>query len=502
MSNGRRLSVLFPLGASVMLSACASVGPDFYPPSPPRLPSAAAFPGDFGASSAALVPGAIDAEWWRSFDDPALTALIQRAWAANHDIGRAAARLDEARALLRESRQGFLPQGSAGVGHENRRRGAVETAPGQARRSETYRAAIDASWEIDLFGRVRRASEAAQADAGSREALLRDVQASVAAAVAATWFELSGLDAELGVVAAITQSQRDSLALVEGLENAGAASGFDRLRAEAALRSVEVVAPELERRRAVAFNALALLLGETPQTFVAPVPSTAPHALEVRRIIVGDPAALLARRPDIEAAELRLAAATAHIGVETAGLYPQIEIQGSIGVVAGSLGSTGGSSALSSLLAPLLRWSFLDIGRVRARIAASEARAREALIHYDQTVLRALEETDNAFGAFSAAGTALQLRLQEASATSQAADLARAQFAHGEGVYLDVLEAERADFASRRALVVARTNQRLATVSIYKAIGGGWVPCTREDVDCGGAGSRPVARLTGFISRS
>ncbi|MNI63767.1 Cation efflux system protein CusC precursor [compost metagenome] len=207
----------------------------------------------------------------------------------------------------------------------------------------------------------------------------------------------------------------------------------------------------------------------------------------------------MARRPDIEAAELSLAAATAHIGIETAGLYPQIEVQGSIGVVAGSLGSTGGSSALSSVLAPLFRWSFLDTGRVRARIAASEARAREALIRYDQTVLRALEETDNAFDAFSTAGTALQLRYQEASTTQQAADLARAQFSHGEGIYLDVLDAERADFASRRALVVARTNQRLAIVSIYKALGGGWVTCTRADVDCAGASGDFEGRIIGFV---
>ncbi len=480
MNDRRRRVFLLPLAAGVMLSACASVGPNVSSPALPNLPSAP-FPTEFNVGSAGLSPGAVDAAWWRSFDDPVLTSLIQRAWAANHDIGLAAARLDEAKAMLRESRQGYLPRGSVGVGHENRRLGEVERGPGQARRTETYRAAVDASWEIDLFGRVRRSAEAARADAGSREALLRDVQASVAAAVAATWFELGGLEAELGVVAEITRSQRDSLRLVEGLVE------VDRLRADAALRAVEVVAPELAHRRAVASNALALLLGETPQTFAAPSTSTARDVLAVRRIAVGDPTALLARRPDIEAAELSLAAATARIGVETAGLYPQIEVQGSIGVVAGSLGSTGGSSALSSLLAPLLRWSFLDSGRVRARIAASEARAREALIRYDQTVLRALEETDNAFGAFSSAGEALQLRLQEASATGQAADLARAQFAHGEGIYLDVLDAERADFASRRALVVARTNQRLAIVSIYKALGGGWLPCTREEIDCGGA---------------
>ncbi|MEN5221614.1 efflux transporter outer membrane subunit [Stenotrophomonas sp. TWI602] len=498
MNDRRRRMFMLPLAACVMLSACASVGPDFSPPSPPPLPSAA-FPADFGARSVGLVPGTVDTEWWRSFDDPALTSLIQRAWAANHDIGLAAARLDESRAMLRESRQGFLPQGSAEVGHENRRRSEVETPLGQSRRSETYRGAIDASWEIDLFGRVRRSAEAAQAEAGSREALLRGVQASVAAAVAATWFELNGLDAELSVMADITQSQRESLHLVEDLVEAGSANALDRLRAEAALRAVEVVAPELEHRRNVAFNALAILLGETPQTFVTPASSIARQTLEVRSITVGDPAALLARRPDIEAAELSLAAATAHIGIETAGLYPQIEVQGSIGFVAGSLGSTGGSSALSSVLAPLFRWSFLDTGRVRARIAASEARAREALIRYDQTVLRALEETDNAFGAFSTAGTALQLRYQEASTTQQAADLARAQFSHGEGIYLDVLDAERADFASRRALVVARTNQRLAIVSIYKALGGGWVTCTRADVDCAGASGDSEGRIIGFV---
>ena len=501
MINGRHLLNLLPLGAGVLLTACASVGPDFSWVSPPPLPSAA-FPTDFGATSAALVSGAVDAEWWQSFDDPALTSLIQRAWAANHDIGIATARLDEARAMLRESRQGYLPQGGVGVGHDNFRRSEVETAPGQARRSETYRAAIDASWEIDLFGRVRRSAEAAHADAGSREALLRGVQASVAAAVAASWFELSGLKAELGVVADITQSQRDSLRLVEGLVEAGTANELDWLRAEAALRSVEVEAPELERRRTVASNALAILLGETPQTFVAPSSSTARQTLAVKAITVGDPAALLVRRPDIAAAELSLAAATARIGVETAGLYPQLEIQGSIGVVAGSLGSTGGSSALSSLFAPLLRWSFLDSGRARARIAASEARAREALIHYDQTVLRALEETDNAFSAFSAAGTALQFRLKEASATEQAASLARAQFFHGEGIYLEVLDAERADFATRRALVVARTNQRLAIVSIYKSLGGGWVPCTRADADCGGASGASDTRFAGILPDS
>ncbi len=438
--------------------------------------------------------------WWRGFDDPALATLVQRALAVNHDIGIAAARLEEAQAGLSESRQAFLPSGGLALNHESRRRSEVETPPTQPRRIETYRGAVDASWEIDLFGRVRRSVEAAKAHAGSREALLRGVQASVAAAVAASWFELHGIDAELAVVADISQSQRESLGLVEGLVRAGSASEFDRLRAEAALRHIEAAVPELERRRAASANALAILLGETPQAFKPPPGTPAPEMLAVRTISVGNPGALLSRRADIAAAERDLAAATARIGVETAGLYPEIQVQGSIGFVAGSLGAMGGAAALSSFISPVIRWSLLDTGRVRARIATSEARTKQALIVYDQTVLRALQETDDAFKGYGAAGATLGLRLQESAAHREAARLARVRFSQGEGLYLDVLEAERSDFASRRALAVARTHQRLAVVSIYKALGGGWETCAQADHGCGGANGtanlRAVKKIT------
>lgn len=460
-------AVVLPLSA-LMLAGCMAVGPDYSPPSSVAVPSS------FGEPVAGLDSGAVEVQWWRSFDDPALVALIQQALAANHDIAIAAARLDEARALLRESRQGFLPSGGAGIDYENRRWSESQTPAGQARQNETWRGAVDASWELDLFGRVRRSVEEARAQAGSREALLRGVQAGVASAVAATWFELQGLEAELAVVSDIRQSQRDSLGLVERLVSIGGASEFDRLRAEALLRTVEVAVPELERRRAASVNALAILLGETPQAFKPPAATPVQAALAVRTIAVGDPAGLLARRADIVAAERSLAAATARIGGETAGLYPQVQVLGSIGVVTGSLDGMSGADALSSFIGPVIRWSVLDTGRIRARIAASEARTQAALLVYDQTVLRALQETDDAFKANGAAGDTLGLRLLESAANREAARLARVRFLAGEGAYLDVLEAERADYASRRALTVSRTQQRLAVVSIYKALGGGW----------------------------
>ena len=482
-------SVLLPLSALIFLAGCAAVGPDYSPPS-------SQLPASFEKPPVGLGSGAVEMAWWRAFDDPALTALIHRALAANHDIGIAAVRVEEAKALLRESRQGVLPRGGSALSYENRRRSDVETPSGQPRQIDTYRGAIDASWEIDLFGRVRRSVEAAQAQAGSREALLRGVQASVAAAVAATWFELRGIETELAVVANISRSQRESLSLVERLMSAGSASEFDRLRADALLRHVEVASPELERRRTASANALATLLGETPQTFKVPATTPAHEALAVRAIAVGDPAALLSRRADIAAAERTLAAATARIGVETAGLYPEIQVQGSIGLVAGNLDAMSGGGALSGFIGPVIRWSFLDTGRVRARIATSEARTKEALIVYDKTVLRALQETDDAFQAYGAAGSTLGLRLLESTANRETARLARLRFSEGEGLYLDVLEAERSDFASRRALAVARTNQQLAVVSIYKALGGGWEICAQADQDCSGANGTPNVRVT------
>jgi len=489
-------AVLLPLSA-LILAGCTAVGPNY---SPPSLPSSQ-FPTSFGEPPAGLGSGAVEVAWWRAFDDPALTTLIQRALAANHDIGIAAVRLEEAKAMLGESRQGFLPRGGAALGHENRRTSEVETLPGQPRQVETYRGAVAASWEIDLFGRVRRSVEAAQAHAGSREALLRGVQAGVAAAVAAAWFELRGIEAELAVAADISQNQRESLALVERQVRAGSASEFDRLRAEALLHQVEAAVPELERRRAASANALAILLGETPQTFRPPAVTPAPEALAVRTIAVGDPAALLSRRADIAAAERTLAAATARIGVETAGLYPEVQVQGSIGLVAGSLDAMSGAGALSGfLLGPVIRWSFLDTWRVRARVAASEARTKEALIVYDRTVLRALQETDDAFKAYGATGSTLGLRLLESAANREAARLARARFSTGEGIYLDVLEAERSDFAGRRALAVARTDQRLAVVSIYKALGGGWEICAQSDQDCGGADGLSNLRVEKLVT--
>ena len=476
-------TLLLPISSLLLLAGCVSVGPD-YSAVQPSLPTS------FGKVPVGLVSGEVEIAWWNSFDDPTLTKLIQQALAANHDIGIAAMRLEEAKALLRRDRQDYLPTGGAAFNYQDRRQSRFETAAEQPRHSETYRGTVDTAWELDLFGRVRRSVEMAEAQVGSREALLRGVQASVAAEVATTWFELQGIETELAIVTDIRRSQRESFALITRQVNTGAASEFDQLRAEALLRNIEVAVPELEQRRVVSLNALSILLGEAPQTFKLPEIRSKEKELAIHTIAIGDPAALLSRRADIMAAERNLAAASAQIGIETAGLYPDIQVQGSIGLVAGNFSGMTGAGALSSVIGPVIRWSFLDIGRVRAQIAMSEARSKQALIIYDQTLLRALQETDDAFKAYGANNQQFELRLLESTANHQAARLAQARFSEGEGIYLEVLEAERADFVSQRALAVARTRQQLSIVNIYKVLGGGWQLCTQEEQACDGADGR------------
>jgi len=472
---------------ALLLSSCAAVGPDY-------RPAASNAPAAFSQRPPGLEAGDVEAAWWRTFGDPELDRLVQAALAANHDVGIAVARVEQARALLAEARRQGFPTGGLGASVEARRLSDVERAGGLPETIESYRGAVDAAWEIDLFGRVRRSAEAAAADLGSAAALLRAAQASVVAETARTYFAVRGAEAELAVLDRLLRTQEESLRVVERLQAAGSGSELDRIRAEAQLRGVGALAPEVRRRERTGLHALAILTGEPPGAVaLSPIADAAEARIEVRTIPVGDPGALIARRPDVAAAERRLAAATARIGVATADLYPSVELRGSIGVLAGELGDLASGGAVSSFIAPVLRWAFLDAGRVRARIAAGEARAREALAAYDQAVLRALQEAEDSFAAHASANEEALLRAGEAAANREAARLARVRFAAGEGGFLEVLDAERSDVASQRAATIARTRQQLAVVDVHRALGGGWAPCAEGALDCSGAGaSRPL----------
>jgi multidrug efflux system outer membrane protein len=450
--------------AGLLLVGCASVGPDYTRP-------ATAGPATFSEAPPGTHPGEIERTWWASFGDPVLDDLVTRARSSNLDLAVAAARVRQARAVLLEAGWSLAPTGAAQAGYERRRLTEAETGFGDVN-IELYRIGADAAWEIDLFGRNRRGIEAAAADVESAEAMLAGAQVSVIAEIARVYFDLRGAENEVRALNALRANQAEGLEIVRQIRDVGAASELDLIQAESQLRAVEALAPEATRRVKAAHHALAILLGVRPdQMNMAPEPYT---AVVPTNIAISDPAALLRRRPDVAAAERRLAASTARIGVATAELYPSVQVSGSLGLVAGSLDALGTGGAMSGFIAPVIRWAFLDMGRVRARIAGREAQAQEALAVYERTVLVALQETEDAFAGYTAATEALQVRLERAALDRRAAELARIRFAEGEGVFLQVLDAERVRLDSQIAVVQAATAHRLAVVAIHKALGGGW----------------------------
>lgn len=453
--------------AAALLAGCA-VGPEVVAPSTPVAADYAAAIDPAYASNERL------GQFWQRFDDPALQALIAQALAANHDLRIALARLNEARALLRQSRLELAPIVSAAGGYTETLASA-DQAPGDraARTSELYGAGFDAVWELDLFGRLRRSIEAGRATEAARQADLHDVQLSVAAEVARSYFELRGGELELSVAQRNADNQRQTLALAQARFDAGSGNEFDLTRAQAQLSATLSTLPAIQTRIAAARNRLAVLSGRAPQAAPALADAAALPPLP-RLLQVGRPEDLLRRRADIRAAEARLAAATARIGIATADLFPRVQIVGEIGFAVADLDDAGDSAGATYRFGPSIRWAAFDLGRVRARIAQTEAQADGALAVYERTVLRALEETENALVAYANARRELDHLAAGVDAGARAVALAHVRFDNGATGFLDVLDAERTQLEAEARLAQARTATATRLIALYKSLGGDW----------------------------
>lgn len=461
------------------LAGCATVGPDYVAP---QIEA----PGAYAAQAVGISGTSAEAAWWRQFGDPALDALITEALAANLDARLAVARLDEARALAGVSRAGQLPGGGVDASYQRRRIADAERSGGQPREGDALRLGAEASWEIDLFGRVRRGIEAAEAEVGGAEALLRSARAAVTADVASHYFELRGSEAALAIAHRQIETQRRSLDVTRKLERAGAGARFDIVRAKAALSAVEATLPGIEQRIGTARHALAVLLGQPPQSFASP-PATTTGPPQIAQIGVGAPADLLRRRPDIAAAERALAAATARRGVAEADLFPTVRLSGFIGLLVGGFESLFSGGALAFSGGPSLDWGVFDMPRLRAQVRVADARVDAALIDYHRTVLIALRDVEDALTTYGAVRTSLAMRDQQVGASREAARMASVRFREGEGQYLDVLDAERSLYEAEATLVAARADHLLSVVEIHRALGGGWEVCEMENgSDCTG----------------
>jgi multidrug efflux system outer membrane protein len=394
-----------------------------------------------------------------------LNTLIERAATNNHDLKIAAARLNEARALRRGALWAFAPQGGVTGAFE---RGNLAGSVGS-----TWSSGFDATWEIDVFGRLRHGAAAATAEVGSAQADLRNVQVALLAEVAANYFSLRGAQEGKALLEQQRELLKRSLATTQTRVAAGRGSQLDVARAESLLKETEAALPPAEREEREHLHRLAVLLGEQPGSFgIKPASKSAPAA--GRELSIGTPAELLRRRPDVAGAERQLAAATAIVGVHTAEMFPEVSISGFIRFLGGDRPTAGAATSQPWAIAPRATWHILSLGRLNANRRASQFRVEGVLAAYDRTVLKALEDVENALVRYRTAEERLDLLGQRESAAERAFRIAQAQYEAGVISSLEATDAERTALAAARETLNAATEQRLAIVALNKALGGGW----------------------------
>jgi multidrug efflux system outer membrane protein len=477
--NGKvgRTTALF---AALALAGCVSVGPNYKTPDTQ--------PANVQNIDAARESNAqFQATWWKQFNDPVLDALIQRAAKGSLDLRIARARLAESRALLGTAKSDLIPTIGASADFQRSR----EQQPGfttQRVTVDSYQAGFDASWELDLFGGIRRSVEAARADLGANEASMHDAQVSLFAEVARNYFELRGAQQRLAIAQRNIANQADSLKLISARAQIGTASEQDVASASAQLSAAKAQLPVLDAQIRAYQYRLAVLLGERPGELDVDVsPTTFKPIATV--LPIGENGDVLARRPDVRIAEREYAAATARIGVAKADFFPHITLGGFVGFLAGRSNDFGGPASRAWSYMPSITWNGLNVERVRSNLHASEARADAAEANYQRTVLQAVEDVDNAVANYNAEHGRVEQLMAQAEQSRRAAELARVRYQEGATGYLELLDAERVQLAAEDALAQSESAIDTRAVALYKALGGGWQAC--DDASCSNVAQAP-----------
>ncbi len=457
------MRVLVTAMASALLAGCVSVGPDYKaaPVEPVTLQ---------GAADAAFTNVPPVASWWAQFDDPVLGRLVHDALGDNLDLQIAMARVRAARAVFTEQRLDQLPHITAG-GSQDRRKQPDALLGGERVSSETYQLGFDAGWELDLFGRQRRAAEAARADLGAERDNLADAQVMVAAEVARNYFELRGAQKRIAVARDTLRNLRETQRLTETRLELGAGSELDVQSSRARLKAIEADIPLLEVSEVQSRHRLAVLLGQRPgslDTLLQPreVPAFA------KALPLGDTSDLLRQRADVRMAERRLAAATARVGVATADMFPRISLSGFVGFLGGEASGLVNGNNKAWSLTPSISWAAFDFGTVRARLRASKAQADGAAAEYEKAVLLALEDTENALTRYAKQQARLGIVAEQAQAARKAESLAQLRYREGSEDFLALLDAQRNQLAADDALAAAEASVNVSVVAVYKALGG------------------------------
>ena len=481
---------LLALAACALVTGCA-VGPDFKAPDNPAPADFASWHGgspELAAGASPMGAGAASPIGWQSFADPVLERLQARAVAANPDLQTAALRFAQSRAQGQAVRSQYLPQVNASGAVSRLREsedgdfariiGAINPAQKDAvvkvlaEPHDFFQAGFDATWELDLWGRVRRSIEASEADEAAARALLAQVQLSVQAEVARRYFELRSAQVQIRLARADIQAGEETRALVQARTTGGLTNGLDLSRQDAQLADQRARLPQLLAQEAQAINQLTLLVNERPGALAAELsPPPAAQAATLPDLSLGLPSEVALRRPDIQRAQAQLHAATAGIGVAVADLYPRITIGARFGFESVDASTFGEWGSRAWSIGPSLQLPIFDGGRRRATVTLRKLQEQEAAVAYQQTVLKAWHEIDDALSSYSAERQRnAQLAAMEL-ASRDAWELARVRYEHGMTDFLVALDAQRTLLQAQRAHADSSARLALGLVAVTKALG-------------------------------
>jgi NodT family efflux transporter outer membrane factor (OMF) lipoprotein len=460
---------------TVGLGGCA-VGPDYHQPNVPAPAQWGALAGGETNSAAPV------AAWWKNFHDAELDSLIERAAGSNLDLRIAQARVREARAQYRIASADLWPTVDATGSYARQRESQYQPLVGPGDHvlpivplnNNFYQSGFDASWEIDVFGGKRRATEAAGAQVAATQFGEREVLVTLLGEVARNYVEARGYQRRLEIARDNIRAQEQSLALTQDRFTNGLTSDLDVQQANTILATTRAVVPALETALAASIHRLGVLLGQTPEALETELATVAPIPAAPPVVPVGLPSDLLLRRPDVALAERQLAAATANIGVAKADLFPKFFLTGAAGFQGVSGGDWFDAGSRFWSVGPTVQWNIFDAGRIRAHIKVQNARQEEALASYEQTALGAFEDVENALTAYAKE----QIRRQQLAAAVRSSEeslrLANQLYANGLSNFINVLDAERSLYQAQDALVQSDRSISANLIALYKALGGGW----------------------------
>ncbi len=461
----------FLLCLSLTLPGCA-VGPDYEPPF-------VDFPETWRISPEVSADTA-NTEWWEQFQDPVLNDLIHTALLENKDIRIAAARMEQFMAQVDITRSGFYPQVGYGASGSRDQASKNIVPQGVESLTETWQATLNVGWELDVWGRLRRATEAAKADLLAAEEGRRTIILSLVSSVAAGYITLRGLDAQLVIARETVQSRRESLDLFSLQFDGGVISEITLAQVRSEYEQAVAAVPEIESQIAQTENLLSILLGRKPDSIHRGLPI---NKLTLASVPADIPSDILARRPDILQAEQNLIAANALIGVAKAEYFPRISLTGLAGVASGDLSTLLETDSQVWSIGGDVVGAIFTGGAITAGVRQSEAYYKELLSRYQQAILSALREVEDALVATLKAREKLQAQLRRVKALDDYASLAKLRYDNGYSSYIEVLDAQRSLFDSELNAVQTQTDVLVGMINTYKAMGGGWAALAEETAD-------------------